>query len=640
MAELIEKIKISELTETTTADDASYIPIDNGNVTYKITVANYNSGANATAKSYAEAAATSATAAAGSATYVENALDEVQNIYSDFEDEKLDLLNQFSSITQSVQSASNSATRAAASATSAATSAQNCATIETSVKEDETLAESWAVGGTNTREGEDTNNSKYYAEQASAVASDLPNLVGPAVEGYLDDHPVQAPVTSVNNQTGDVVLDIPAEVTESTVAGWGFTKNTGTYSKPNTGIPATDLATAVQTSLEKADTALQSAPVTSVNGKTGAVNLSASDVGALPLTTFIPTKTSELTNNSNFVSDANYVHTDNNFTTVEKNKLNGIESGAEVNAVNSVNGEVGDVTIAVPTKTSELQNDSGFLTAIPSEYVTDSELSTALAQKAPVIINSASGDIVALSDGADDLPFKSVAVNIAPLQSGSGDPSPDNVRPISGWTAVNIYQSGVDTSNPTVYPITLPTEAGTVYGGVLDVVKGTLTVDRAMVTLNGTNYPVGQASSSVSSPVLIQAIVPNIALISTTDSTKIVSDYLPPTSDNAIYTSGNLGVAVHYAVAEVARRIWMRLPNVTTEAEAKTYLASNPLTIVYPLVTSQTYTLTPTEICTLLGNNTLWADAGAVDVQYPADTKLYIDGKIAELQALVLENNG
>lgn len=51
---------------------------------------------------------------------------------------------------------------------------------------------------------------------------------------------------------------IPSAVTESTVSGWGFTKNTGTYSKPSTGIPKTDLATAVQTSLEKADTALQS----------------------------------------------------------------------------------------------------------------------------------------------------------------------------------------------------------------------------------------------------------------------------------------------------------------------------------------------------------------------------------------------
>ena len=50
---------------------------------------------------------------------------------------------------------------------------------------------------------------------------------------------------------------IPSAVTESTVSGWGFTKNTGTYNKPSTGIPKSDLASSVQTSLGKADTALQ-----------------------------------------------------------------------------------------------------------------------------------------------------------------------------------------------------------------------------------------------------------------------------------------------------------------------------------------------------------------------------------------------
>lgn len=51
---------------------------------------------------------------------------------------------------------------------------------------------------------------------------------------------------------------IPSAVTESTVSGWGFTKNTGTYSMPSAGIPKSDLASAVQASLDKADTALQS----------------------------------------------------------------------------------------------------------------------------------------------------------------------------------------------------------------------------------------------------------------------------------------------------------------------------------------------------------------------------------------------
>ena len=57
------------------------------------------------------------------------------------------------------------------------------------------------------------------------------------------------------------------------------------YTKPESGIPKSDLATSVQTSLDKADSALQSAPVTSVNGKTGAVQLEASDVSALPTST-------------------------------------------------------------------------------------------------------------------------------------------------------------------------------------------------------------------------------------------------------------------------------------------------------------------------------------------------------------------
>ena len=48
---------------------------------------------------------------------------------------------------------------------------------------------------------------------------------------------------------------IPKEVLESTVSDWGFTKNTGTYSKPSGGIPSTDLDEDVNASLSKANNA-------------------------------------------------------------------------------------------------------------------------------------------------------------------------------------------------------------------------------------------------------------------------------------------------------------------------------------------------------------------------------------------------
>lgn len=57
--------------------------------------------------------------------------------------------------------------------------------------------------------------------------------------------------------SGDITIS-GGSLTESDIAAMGFTKNTGTYSKPSGGIPKSDLASAVQTSLGKADTALQS----------------------------------------------------------------------------------------------------------------------------------------------------------------------------------------------------------------------------------------------------------------------------------------------------------------------------------------------------------------------------------------------
>lgn len=131
----------------------------------------------------------------------------------------------------------------------------------------------------------------------------------------------------------------------------------------------------------------------------------------------IPTKTSDLTNDSNFVSDANYVHTDNNYTTTEKNKLSGIAAGAEVNvqanwaqttttaddyiknkptlATVATSGSYNDLsnkpTIpaaqvnsdwnatsgvarilnkpTIPTATSDLTNDSGFITSTVNNLV-------------------------------------------------------------------------------------------------------------------------------------------------------------------------------------------------------------------------------------------------------------------------------
>lgn len=158
--------------------------------------------------------------------------------------------------------------------------------------------------------------------------------------------------------------------------------------------------------------------VQSVNGLTGKVQLK------------IPTKTSDLVNDSGFVSDSNYA-TKTELKEVE-NKIpdtTGLATKVELNnvaadipetylevanlgdgsltiinnkgesvvfkpaaggggAVNSVNGQTGTVVLDIPTKVSELENDSGYLTSHQdiSNLATKVELS-AVEAKIPDVSN-------------------------------------------------------------------------------------------------------------------------------------------------------------------------------------------------------------------------------------------------------------
>lgn len=83
----------------------------------------------------------------------------------------------------------------------------------------------------------------------------------------------------------------------------------GGYAPPAGGIPKTDLAADVQNSLGKADTALQSFTETDPTVPSWAKQptkptYTAQEVGALPANTDIPSKTSDLNNDSGFVTES------------------------------------------------------------------------------------------------------------------------------------------------------------------------------------------------------------------------------------------------------------------------------------------------------------------------------------------------
>lgn len=173
----------------------------------------------------------------------------------------------------------------------------------------------------------------------------------------------------------------------------------------------------------------------------------------------IPTKTSQITNDSNFPSDANYVHTDNNFTNDLKTKLDNIASGAnqytlptasadtkggiKVGSGLSITDEVLSVSIK---KTSQLTNDGAdgsdpFITKVVNDltnYYKKSETYT----KTEVDNKIAAIKTITLSV-VETLPAtgQSNVIYLVPKKGGSGT----NVKDEYLWTGTAFEKIG-DTS--------------------------------------------------------------------------------------------------------------------------------------------------------------------------------------------------
>lgn len=145
--------------------------------------ADENTGIVAQATAQANAAAQSAESASASAQTAQGAASSAGAAAS--------------TASSAAAAASGSASDAAGSAVAAAQSAASVAGINKT-------AESWAVGGTGTREGENTNNAKYWAQQAEAtVGGDFATKT--EAQGYVADH----------NQSATAHSDIREAVSEA-----------------------------------------------------------------------------------------------------------------------------------------------------------------------------------------------------------------------------------------------------------------------------------------------------------------------------------------------------------------------------------------------------------------------------------------
>ncbi len=158
-----------------------------------------------------------------------------------------------------------------------------------------------------------------------------------------------------------------------------------------------------------------------------------------------------------------------------------------------------------------------------------------------------------------------------------------------------------------------------VYGGTLDVTTGVLSYTHALeADLGDLTWTYDAEGGYFTST--------DIASTAKANSDKGFCSILPvgsALSGDRIYVGANGAIIAYYAAASTAEEF---------------AAAMDGQQFAYELAQGSTYSLTPTEITALSGQNYVSASTGHVTVQYRADTKGYIDKRFAALEALILEN--
>jgi hypothetical protein len=278
-------------------------------------------------------------------------------------------------------------------------------------------------------------------------------------------------------------------------------------------------------------------------------------------------------------------------------------------------------------------------------------------------IKTASGSIAHFEDSlarkAQDL-----TVAIDPVQSGSGDPSPDNVRPISGWTGAEVTRTGANVWHE-------EWEAGSIDSSTGEnmATAGIIRTKNYIPVLPDTkyfahfgNYPDGNVKTRFydSSKNYIgymqksnTAVAPNNPFVIPTNAY-----YLRFQFANTYGTTYNNDISINYPATDTAYHAYqgetyiidlggtryggtldMTTGKLTvTHGQIASYAGealpgewisdrdvysagATPTTgaqVVYKLATPIVYDLDPVTVTTLLGTNNVWADTGDSTIKYIA----------------------
>ena len=199
--------------EAITAAQNAKISEDNAKSS-ETNASNSASSASVSAENAATSASNAAKSETNASTSASNALQSEQNAATSASNAAKSETNAESSASNALQSEQNAST----SASQAKSSEENAAIVAE-------LSQSYAVGGSGVRDGEDTDNSKYYKEQAELSATQSSDLLEDIKKEHTDT--LKDIEDAVSGKIAEFKADLETENLLYTGGAFNFTVNKG-----------------------------------------------------------------------------------------------------------------------------------------------------------------------------------------------------------------------------------------------------------------------------------------------------------------------------------------------------------------------------------------------------------------------------
>lgn len=565
---------------TGTEEEFAELMADYAEVGERAEAAATAAAASATAASgSASDSAASATAAAGSSTAASTAAGNASQAAT--------------TATTKASEAAQSATAAAGSATTASTKAGEAAQSATQAAASATAAESAKTAAQAAQTAAET--AKTAAETAQGAAEDAAESVSASAAQIAQN---TADISSVKNALGATLI---TDTASGAIA---------TFPDGSDGVPMRSVTVDME-------------PVQDLHGQanpwTGGGGKNILDVASRAI--------------SDYLTTPKTIRAEACTVTKDGDTLTCIVTGAwskiwlAIDTSTLVNGQTYTVSAMFSNPSGNLVGVSWFDTAWHNTVVDNS---TSVKLETSFTYDSSYAQITLgfIVNNTTESTGNTVVISEMQLEKGSTASSfapYSNICPITGRSEVGVWREATyDTSADPALTVQL---GQTVYGGTVDVVSGVLTVDRAMVQLDGKGANYWNKSSKYPGGFYFDIdlfndyyhITPRKNtpfLCSHAKTVDNISNYV----NGTCYCDGSINIRIMSADTTVAQWVEYLVAQNT---------AGTPVEICCYLAQPVTVQLTAQQLTSLLGTNNVWSDGGNVSVEYVADTKAYIAKVIA-----------